>query len=82
MRAQAFDAGTLNVSGQTFEVAESVLSNNAVGASLEIAQFSAAGTSLAYVSAMPSSALVPAAAVPVRGPNGITVVQNWMAGLR
>ena len=82
LRTQAFDAGTLRVSGQTFEIADSVVSNNALGASLAIAHFSAAGTSLAYVSGMQPSNLIPAAATPVSRQNGITVAQNWMAGLR
>jgi DNA-binding winged helix-turn-helix (wHTH) protein len=68
--AQAFDTDTLRVSGQPAEIASGVISNPALGASLEIAHFSAAGASLAYFGSNTE---------PSR--RSITVVQNWAAGL-
>jgi serine/threonine protein kinase len=67
LMAQPFDAARLRVEGGAFPIAESVSVNNAVGAQVTIADFSAAGGALAY---RPSSA------------GAITVNQNWIAGAR
>jgi hypothetical protein len=67
LMAQPFDAATLRVEGGAFPIGESASINNAVGAQVTIADFSAAGGALAY---RPLSA------------DGITVIRNWTAGFR
>jgi serine/threonine protein kinase len=66
MMAQPFDAARLRVEGGAFPIGESVSVNNALGAQVTIADFSAASGALAYRPA---------------GADGITVIQNWTAGV-
>jgi len=76
LMAQAFDAAALRASGQPREIASAVVTNPALGASLEIAHFSATGSALAYLAG--ARAAVAGQAV---ANHSITVVQNWIAGL-
>jgi hypothetical protein len=68
LMAQPFDASRLRVQGGAFPITESVSVNNAVGAQVTIADFSAAGGALAYRPALTADA--------------ITVIQNWTAGVK
>jgi eukaryotic-like serine/threonine-protein kinase len=73
LMARPFDAGQLRVEGEPFPIVESVGSTPALGAAVTIADFSAAGGALAYRPAISRQAL---------DAGGITVIQNWMAGVR
>lgn len=67
LMAQPFDAARLRVEGGAFPIADSVSGNNAMGAQVTIADFSGVGGALAY---RPSNA------------DGISVIRNWIAGVR
>lgn len=91
LMARPFDAGQLRTEGDPFPIVESVGSVPALGAAVTIADFSAAGGALAYRPAIPRQGQ-PIRFDPPGGPIGtllpaadagsITVIQNWMAGVR
>jgi hypothetical protein len=91
LMARPFDAAQLRTEGDAFPVVESVGSTPALGAAVTLADFSAAGGALAYRPAIPRQGQ-PIRFDPSGGPIGtllpavdagsITVIQNWMAGVR
>jgi serine/threonine protein kinase len=91
LMAQLFDAAKLRVEGEAFPIVESVIANNAIGAEVTIGQFSAAGRALAYRPSVSRTGIPVGFNVrPLSSPgpagmaqgDGITVIQNWAAGVR
>ncbi|HEY2017685.1 MAG TPA: protein kinase [Bryobacteraceae bacterium] len=81
LMAQPFDSAKLKVTGEASPIGGPVVSVPALGASVSVSDFSVAGNTLAYRSNMPrNDGMVSALLMKEAG--DVTVVQNWMAGLK
>jgi serine/threonine protein kinase len=83
---QSFDSRTLRTSGEPFPIAEPVGSTQASGVVARVADFSAAGDAIAFRSASTGMAPVfrfqPTATVEKKDTAQVTVIRNWMSGIR
>lgn len=81
LMGQPFDAAKVRTTGDAFPIVGGVTTTPAMGAAVDTADFSAVGGTLAYRSnVVQTSGAAPAATM--KGEISVTVVQNWLAGVK
>ena len=81
LMGQPFDAAKLRTTGDAFPIVGGVTTTPSMGAAVDTADFSAVGGTLAYRSnVIQTGGAAPAATM--KGEISVTVLQNWLAGVK